>query len=753
MALVVVLAASAMVSAPWWRAAGALTMSLLSAAAILAGVARWRPVRRTPWVLAAAGIVLAGVSVAWMVVEPEVGGHPWSDVAIAVAYGVLIAAAAQLSAGKRPGRDLDAVLDGGIVAAAAAIVVWLVVLSPTVASNAPRAHVLESIGLIGGDLVLLVIVGSIASVDAVARNVAYRLILAGLVVSFLSDLVFLMVGIAGHRTPGLDIVVISTLAVFVAVAAAALHPSMAALSIPERAAPRRPHPTRLVLLTVAACLPPVVIVSVQLDATDRWFVGLLALVLAVLIVARLALLVQRGERELAARKALEHRLRHGVTHDPLTHLGNRRWLAARLDRALELAERTDGHVAVLVVDLDDFGAVNDAFGHVTGDQVLVHVAARIVAAVRTSDVVARLGGDEYVICLEAVHDTAEVLEVAGRVEAAVADPLFLEDVDLVVTATVGVATTVDTPRTAEELLRDADAALLRGKEAGRHQIVLCDDELRREAAVRGQIEHELRGAVHRDELVLRYQPEVLLDSGALFGVEALVRWEHPSRGLLGPDQFLPVAERSGLIAEVGSWVIAEACRQRAVWERQLGAAAPVVSINVSPVQLARSHVADELRAGLAAWDLDPSSLRVEVTETAVLADELRMLEALAAIAELGVALAVDDFGTGYFSLRDLARYPIEIIKIDQSFVAGLGGGGVEEAIVRSTIRLAQSLGRATVAEGVETEEQVAVLRRLGCTVAQGYAFGRPMVPDAAELTELAVHGGAVLPAGVPGGCA
>jgi len=443
--------------------------------------------------------------------------------------------------------------------------------------------------------------------------------------------------------------------------------------------------------------------------------------------------------ERRVRASLEADLRHSALHDALTALPTRVLVLDRLERALEDAQATGTQVAVLVCDLDRFKVINDGFGHAAGDTVLCLVAERLRTHVRPGDTVGRFGGDEFVVVCPDVGDLDAVTEMAERLSAAVSEPMQVLSTDLAATVSIGIALGASSgPEVAAGLLRDADAAMYRAKDLGRHRFELFDDEMRSRAATRLQTENELRRALEGDELVLHYQPVLRLGDQSVVGVEALIRWEHPRRGLLEPSAFLPVAGDSGLLADLGEWAFVEACSQLDRWSRSDGWGRRWMAVNLAPRQLADARLLDRIDAAVAAAGADPTLLRVELTEDALVEDDVQSARLLAGLGSRGFGVSVDGFGTGYSSLSYLKRLPVDCLKLDQSFVAGLGDGGDDLVIATAVIVMAQALGLLVVAEGVETRPQLEVLRAMGCDLVQGFLFSPPRPPE--DLRQwLAVH--------------
>jgi diguanylate cyclase (GGDEF)-like protein/PAS domain S-box-containing protein len=430
------------------------------------------------------------------------------------------------------------------------------------------------------------------------------------------------------------------------------------------------------------------------------------------------------------RRSTEDEIRHQALHDPLTGLPNRVLFADRLGHALARLRRSDGAVGILFLDLDHFKLVNDSLGHHAGDDLLVAVAPRLRQIVRPTDSVARFGGDEFGILLEDIESERDAAEVAERVAAAFARPFVIGGAQHFVTASVGIAIADAATGAPEELIRDADAAMYRAKERGRARYELFDEVMRARAVGRLRVENELRRALERGELRLHYQPVVSLRDGAVTGFEALLRWEHPERGLVGPLEFIWVAEEVGLIDQIGRWVLEEACRQAAQWQALRPDGPPVgISVNLSARQVAQRDLPEFVAGVLEERGLEPACLSLEITESVLLEESDAPADVLRALRSTGARLVLDDFGTGYSSLGYLKRLQLDALKVDRSFVDGLGPGEEESAIVQAIVGMAQALKLGVVAEGVETHEQLAELRRLGCDGAQGYFFARPMPPD------------------------
>lgn len=429
--------------------------------------------------------------------------------------------------------------------------------------------------------------------------------------------------------------------------------------------------------------------------------------------------------DLTERKRYESELEEQANHDALTGLANRNLLQDRLERAIIHAKRDATSVAVMLFDLDRFKFINDSLGHSAGDCLLCEVANRLLARVRGGDTVARLGGDEFMVVLTDVASEHDAAMLVTKMLDALAAPVVLEGREVLVTASVGVALYPRDAELPESLLKNADVAMYRAKAGGRNGFRFYAPEMNARAVERLEMEGALRRALELGEFELHYQPKVALQGGAVFGAEALIRWRHPQLGMVSPCSFIPLAEETGLIVPIGEWVIDAACRQLAQW-RAAGLPPISVAVNVSARQFQQPDLLEVLQDKLQAWDIPPRQLHIEVTESAVMDEPERTIAVLGSLRELGVQIALDDFGTGYSSLNYFKRFPIDCIKIDQSFVAGITSSREDAEIALMIISLAHSLGRTVVAEGVETQAQLDFLREQGCDAIQGYLFSRPV---------------------------
>ncbi|ROL76908.1 GGDEF domain-containing protein [Pseudomonas protegens] len=429
--------------------------------------------------------------------------------------------------------------------------------------------------------------------------------------------------------------------------------------------------------------------------------------------------------DISAIKDSEHELAHLAHHDPLTDLPNRLLFTDRAEQALASAQIHKRGCAMLMIDLDHFKMINDSLGHNVGDQLLKAVAERLGSMFGPGMTLARLGGDEFAVLAESCPQLVQAAALAQRIIDGLKEPFQLGEQQVVINASIGISLFPSDALSASQLLRNADSALFKAKSAGRNGYALYTEELTAHAQQRVEIAFELRRALEQQELRVYYQPVHDLKSRRLIGVEALVRWEHPERGLVSPAEFIPIAERTGMIGEIDAWVMQQACRQMCRWQAE-GVVLSFIAVNVSTRLFARSELYQQVAQVLHDTGLDPAYLELEVTESAVMDDPEVALEQMHRLRELGIRLAIDDFGTGYSSLLRLKRLPVQKLKIDQGFVAGLPFDEDDAAISRVIIALAQSMGMQVHAEGIEQAEQARFLLEHGCDLGQGYWFGRPM---------------------------
>ena len=444
--------------------------------------------------------------------------------------------------------------------------------------------------------------------------------------------------------------------------------------------------------------------------------------------AELAAANEKLQAEVFERMQTEQQIWHMAHHDALTGLPNRALLQDRLAQALHQASRRDNRVAVMFLDLDRFKSINDSLGHAVGDELLKQVAERLRGSVRSMDTVSRLGGDEFVVVLHDVGNADDVVMVAEKILASLAPPLQIENHSLHMTPSVGISVFPDDGTDAMQLMKNADTAMYHANAAGRNNFQFFAGHMNDAATRFFNLEQRLRRAIDRGELLLHYQPLVDLERRAVCGLEALVRWNDPENGMVSPGEFIPVAEETGLIVPLGEWVLREAMRQNRAWQ-EMGMPLIPVSVNLSPRQFRQRGLVEVVRTVLAETGQPARLLELEITEGSLMQDQEETLVRLRELAEMGVRLAIDDFGTGYSSLSYLKRFPVHKLKVDQSFVRDLCDDKEDAAIVAAIIALARTLGLDTLAEGVETDAQLAMLVQYGCRRFQGYYFSRPLAPD------------------------
>jgi diguanylate cyclase (GGDEF)-like protein len=625
------------------------------------------------------------------------------------------------------GHGLDAVLDGTMAMLALAALLWTFVIDPELSlhrTTLPVRVVIVAYPALSCFLVAVVL--RMAYGPGERHIPAFRFLVPSLVFLLAGDMLYMLAEI-GIVHPSGRINVPYGLA-FAFAGAAVLHPSMRAATEPAKGPDPTSYKTRIPLVAAGLAVPAAVIAGRRnLPSGD-------SAVLSIIVLALTAAAILRIVQALRSAARSEDRLTHQATHDSLTGLPNRRLMQRQLERAL----LRGNDVALLFLDLDRFKLVNDTLGHSHGDQLLMLLAGRLCEHVRPDDVVTRIGGDEFVVIIERSGGPEEAREVADRLRQSIREPFVIDGSEFFLSASVGLAYSArgETSRDAEMLLREADTAMYQAKDAGRDAVAVFNGWMQTRMAERLELENHLRHAVDRREFHLLYQPIVTLPGGAVEGVEALVRWNHPTYGVLAPARFVPLAEESGLIGEIGRWVLDEATRQLGMWANRASQSELYVAVNLSAAQLYDDGLVDQVERAIRRSGIRPGALCLELTESVMMDDPARMMSTLAALRKLGVQLAIDDFGTEYSSLAYLKRFPVQRLKIDRSFVENIEDVDNPEAtIVSAMVALAHALGLATVAEGVETAAQAKRLVELGCDGAQGYLYGRPV--KASQLAELA----------------
>ncbi|HET9769258.1 MAG TPA: EAL domain-containing protein [Acidimicrobiia bacterium] len=630
-----------------------------------------------------------------------------------IAYPLLIIGLLRLQSARLPDREADVLVQAGLLATTFAIGLWVLSTPARLRLDIPLGTAEVSVALAALDLLLLTMAVHLLLLPG-ERLFVYRGTALALAFLFGAHLVSALALFNGESGTG-GVVSALVVVAFGLLAVSAFDPSARRLFEPLIGEPARFSAAHLVLIEMGMIAPPAVIAfhavrQVAVPPAPAIGVGVASVVLA----AYLGNLVLQ-------RSVIERR----AEHDGLTGLPNRMLFFDRLSRALAHARRNDLPVAVMFVDLDRFKEVNDSLGHAAGDSLLCHAAARMRACVRDEDTVARLGGDEFGLLLPHVSGIDGAVAVARRVLAAFAEPVELAGQPVVVSPSIGISLFPQDGADAEAIVEGADAAMYRAKERGRNTFEIFSPALRSEALERLALEVALRRALEVGELVLHYQPKVDLKTGRITGAEALVRWNHPERGLLMPGAFVPLAEQTGLVVALGEFVIAAACEQLAAW-RAAGMPELTVAVNVSACQL-RQGLADYVTRALRLACIPGRALELELTESALLESLEVTVEQIQELRAHGVTCSIDDFGTGYCGLSYLNRLPIDALKIDRSFITELSGGS--DTIVTAVISLGHSLGLKVIAEGVETADQLAYLASRGCDEMQGFLFSRPVPAD------------------------
>lgn len=723
---------------PWsWPAHASLlvTAAVGTLVAMGLGLRMHAPPRRGPWEVLYLGTVLLGAG-AFLRLDRHVlgtlSGRPLGPDLVVVAGGVLVAFAYSVL-GRAPHPDeaenADLVLDGLVAGLFAWALLWSELVEPAIGGRAAAGTVRALLPTPAALDAYVLVVAVVALAPRARRSVAARYLLAAAAMLVAADGLDLVDDVGRAAVPHSVLGALYLLAA-TALAAAFLHPSMRRLFGGRWRPPADPARSRDRL--VAVVLAPAVLALVGLlgprrPADQRIVLGALAAACVLLAAVRVGRAARAGARR-------EARLLHDVTHDPLTGLGNRTFAERAIAAALAAGARAEEEVAVVFLDLDRFKLVNDAHGYSFGDQLLVEVGERLTRAFGRRAAVARVGGDEFVAVVFPVAGAASARREAESAHAAIAAPFRIYGAEVQLSASVGVAVSSGAEPTtdAETMLRDADTAMYQAKGSGRDMVTAFDDSMRDRIADRLALEHDLRRAVERDEFRLAFQPIVSLaeDETVVAGFEALLRWDRPTRGLVPASVFIECAEASGLLPDIGDWVVREACRRLAEWREVPGTAGLFVSVNVSSLHLRSEQLAPRVRRALAETGLDPDGLCIELAEPTLLENPAEGVALVIRLRELGVRLAVDNFGNSYASLAYLRQFPVDYVKIDRRFVEGLTEDDSTDAtLVAAIVAMAEAIGATTVAEGVEHERQERALRELGCDLAQGFLYARPVPPD------------------------
>ena len=739
-------------------------IGLASVGGILLGIRLNRPADKATWLLFATGslfsIAADGVITVSTILHHELPWPSVADIFYLAAYPFYFAAVLRL--GRRAnGRGLrERQADAAIICLGALALLWQLVMGAyahddsltTLAKLTLLSYPIMDIG------VLFIVMSAL--LFGGARDRVDKFIALAMALMLVGDLAYdLLVQYSTYHDG--DLIDVTWLLNYVLIAVAALHPSMARTEVSKP----RSRASRLSWLPVVAIAgfvaPTLLLIGVRKDITMLAAVTLLSAALATLrmnwLFDRLRYQADQLHRRtgslqeaLFARDTLAADLRHQAFHDSLTGLANRALLQDRMEHALAVSGRRAGTIAVILCDLDGFKTVNDSLGHQAGDAVLVTAAERMRSVVRPEDTVARLGGDEFAVLIDEVRDPRAVILAAERLLAVLREPWTVKGHSIALSASAGV-TFGTSAKTAEKLLSEADTAMYAAKSRGKDRHEMFEPSMHSHALERLQLINGFAGAIGREEFQLDYQPQFSLASGRLEGFEALVRWRHPTLGLVAPKRFISLAEETGFIGRLGRWALETACCTAMTWPATpLGY--PSVAVNLSIRQLRDPALVAEIRTALARSGLPAGRLVIEITESMLVADAVETLQMLSEIKQLGVSIAIDDFGTGYSSLGRLRHFPVDIVKIDKMFIDQLDGAdGEGRTFVEAILRLARELQLATIAEGIELESQLAALTEMGCDSAQGFLLSRPLLADTVVgfIEQAAVHETVVLPAAEP----
>ncbi len=695
--------------------------------ALIVGIRRWRPDPVLPWCLmtVSQAVYTIGDFVYYRGLYIT-HSTPFPGPADAFYLGRVpfMVAALALMIRKRSGRDRAAVIDSLIVGIAASLLSWVVLMKPYTEGALALSVRLTSIAYPVTDLMLVVMAVRLLAGSG-HRGVSFRFLTGGLILLAATDSVYGWFNLHGVTYSSGSVVEIGWLAYYVSVGACGLHPSMRELTMPTSGEKTNGSRLRIAALGGATLVGP------GLLATEAWLGERVdALPIAFASIAVIGLVILRLADVMRHQEQAEAKVRHQAFHDPLTGLANRALFYDRLEHAVEVSRRHSRGLAVLLLDLDRFKPINDSLGHAAGDELLVTVGRRITACLRSTDTVARLGGDEFLVLAESDATVGTVSAIAQRLVDAVAEPLSLDGHEVSVTASVGVVFAPAGADDADELINNADTAMYTAKRElpGTYRVFEPSMHVSRPDV---SLDVELRRGLANGQFVVHYQPIASLETGKITGVEALVRWKHPERGLVPPAEFIPAAEASGAIVDIGNFVLRQACPQIKSWHDQWPEDRLLLSVNLSPRELAEPDLVPGIEQILRDADLDPGFLVVELTESALLVDPIRAEERLRRLKELGVGLALDDFGTAFSSLSHLRRFPVDCLKIEKSFVDTIATDTDGYDFIRGVVGLAHTLGLTAIAEGVEDADQVACLQRAGCNLMQGDFIARAL--PAAEV--------------------
>ncbi len=711
------------------------------------GLRQHRPQLRWPWwAMVATGLLWAIAGVAREATDatgdlsanrsliPDLFAVPGYVVFGVALYGLLRA--------RRAADDYGARLDGVMLGAGALLLLNELLIRPTLRIEGSWVMARIAIAIYPAISMCLLVLAARLAFSSRQRSPAYSLLLGGTACLLIGDVVFAL-GEVGRIVVSERLLEVPYLLVPAAIGTAVLHPSICSLALPARRPINTMSRSRLVAVA-AALLAPIVVIAIHDLSFARSVTAGVSLVLALSAIMRLA-------RAMKEQDALGSRLTHQANHDDLTGLPNRVLIVKKIDEMLAESRRTGLPVALMFLDLDQFKLVNDSMGHAVGDQLLVVAAARIGTCVRTGDIVGRISGDEFLIAAGGL-DATGAAGLADRVRRVLGTAFSLDAGEVFISVSIGVAIAFGSDVAgAATLIQEADTAMYRSKDAGRNAVTMFDTSMHERVARRVELERRLRQALSTGQIVAYYQPLVRLPSGNVIGFEALARWEDDAT-MVASSEFIPVAEESGLIVPLGAYMIDEACRSLAHWRRTIpGGEQLYVSVNLSPRQVRETDIVDIVAEALVRHDLPGAALWLEITESVMMEDSVSTAGVMLGLRSLGVRLSVDDFGTGFSSLSTLKRFPVSGVKIDRSFVSGLGQHKSDSSLVAAIVAMASALGLGAIAEGVETHDQASRLLELGCTEAQGYLFATAVPFDEVPPTvaRLGVAGHAVVKTRVP----
>jgi diguanylate cyclase (GGDEF)-like protein len=695
---------------------------LLALVGVIVGIRINRPADRVPWMFFAGGLASFLIAdVCYYVLELTSGdaGPPFPSIAdffYLSMYPLMIFGLARMVRTVAPGRDGATFVDAAVVGISIFGALWVLFVDSVVESSFDtNSAMITQLAYPVMDIAVLTVAARLV-VAVHLRHKPFAFIVSAIGSLAIADTAYGIYNTAGTFETGLFIDAF-WLAFYVMFSLAALHPGSATTGATEELVEGRLTGRQLVIMFVATLGVPLIDLFWGTPA-DRPVTIIASALLCLLILLRVFSLTKALERG-------RDRLRHEASHDSLTGLCNRNLFADRTAAALR-ESGPNQTLAVLFIDLDDFKVINDSLGHFAGDQLLKEASVRLQRCVRPDDTVARLGGDEFAVLLRSAVDRNDVISVARRVLDAMSAPIDLGRRAVRASCSIGIATDLDESTEVETLLRNADVAMYLSKSRGKGRFEFFEARMHEDAIERLDLKADLERAIEQKEFVLHYQPIFDLKTGHVVLAEALIRWKHPSRGMIAPDRFIPLAEENGLIVPIGNWVLNEACRQAALWRRMEGLEDLSISVNLSMRQLQDTQLLNVLTSALKDSGLPANRLVLEITESMLALDADRTAGVLEQLKTIGVKIAIDDFGTGYSSLSYLRAFPVDSIKIDKSFIRELSHSSTTSALIEAVVNLASALGAYTVAEGIEYSEQATLLRKLGCSRGQGYYYCRPM---------------------------